>query len=464
MIKHKFTLVIAVLFLSMMIIMPAIGQVEDVQEENVAEEGSGDQGGGIMDTLLKAVGSAAQESLQEGIEDFIGTYKGRIGEVKLLKRQGNAVVLEVKYEGVKRKDGVYVQAEVLQWGEPLEGFSYTVSTLRDKRGSVNLTIGWQAQEISGWGISSGEQVVSDQLRLSLVRETNPDRPFGTLMYDFAKTWTNSSDIEIPEEMTDSVATGTEDAIELAEGETEEGQTSGAGTAPTLQRPVLILPGAVLAPGQVTATQPPPPTAHVTSSGIKPSPPTSTQPTSQAAGSSTKPMLNTTLATSMVYKVSNYNLYENAQKAQWRSAAGVLSCPGSANDNRGFVRLINESMICPNNKAMNLLQTHPQWANGGWIEGRYPVMTLGNNVKFKSVGAMLKGANSSDGVLMEVTVLDNGRHNRVIRKRINCRGYTNFEADLSKWAGKKVQILLRVSTGKTSTQDWAVWVNPRLENK
>jgi hypothetical protein len=34
-------------------------------------------------------------------------------------------------------------------------------------------------------------------------------------------------------------------------------------------------------------------------------------------------------------------------------------------------------------------------------------------------------------------------------------------DLSRWTGKKIALVLRVDAGATSTQDWAVWVKPRL---
>ena len=441
MMKLKLGLIMAAMCLLVMIVMPVSAQVEESQEENISGEETGDQGGGFMDTLFKAIGGAAEESLEEGIEELAGTYKGRIVEVSLLERRGNAIVLQVKYKDIKRDDGVYVQGEILKWGEPLEGFSSTLSSVQGRKGSVNLTIGWQGGDTSGWDLPSEEGETSDQIRLSLVRETNPERPFGILVYDLNKTWTNSSE---PEVLEDAVAAedDSSDAIELAEGETPEGSQSAPSL--TLTKPMLLHP---VATGSAATAQPAPPTANRTSR----------TPAAPAAGMAiaTRPM---------TLMVTNYNLYENAKRAQWRSAKGILPYPGSPNDNRGFVRTLSESTICPNNKAMNLLQTHPQWVNNGWIEGRYPEMTLGKNVKFKAVGAMLKGANSSDGVKMEVTVLDNGRHNRVVRKRVDCKGYTHFEADLSKWAGKTVQILLRVKAGKTSTQDWAVWVNPRLESK
>ena len=444
MMKHKYLLVIAALFFSIMIIKPISAQVEEAEEENIAGEEANDQGGGIMDTLFKALGNAAEESIEEGIEELAGTYKGRIDEVRLLERRGNALVLEVKYKNVKRKDGVYVQGEVLKWGEPLEGFNSTLSTIKGKRGSTTLTIGWQGEDSSGWGLSS-EEVTSDQIRLSLVRETNPDRPFGSLVYDMVKNWTNSSEPDVLEEV---VAAEDEpgDAIELAEGETTEGSQSQSGTTPTLTltKPMVLRP---VATSSTTASQ------------------LATSTASRTSSTSASPAIGTAMTTTpMTVMVTNYNLYENAGKAKWRSPKGVLPYPGSVNDNRGFVRTLSEGMICPNNKALNLLETHPQWVANGWIEGRYPAMTLGKNVKFKAVGALLKGANNSDGVTMFVNIYHNGKLSRVIRKRITCKGYTQLEADLSNWAGKKVQIVLHIAAGKTSTQDWAVWVNPRLENK
>ena len=443
MIKHKIGLILSVLLISLMGIMPLSAQVE---------EKTGEQGGGFMDTLKKALEDATQESLQEGIEEFIGTYKGRIGEVKLLERRGNSVVLEVKYEGVKHKDGVYVQGEVLNWGEPLDGFRSTLSPLRDKSGSVILTIGRQQQDASGWG-STSEEVMSDQIMLSLVRETNPERPFGSLVYDFPKTWTSSGDVEIPEETTTAGAAETGDGIELAEGETAEGTQPASPGGKTVKPSVVLTPaGGVLKPVQMTPVQASSP------NGTSPRKP-SLGATSPASGSTHKPAIKP-----LAQGVAQYNFFANAHKAQWKNSSARLPFPGAANDKRGFVRGLKEGMICPKNKAINLLQTHPQWVNGGTIEGRYPAMILGKNVKFKSVGALLKGANGSDGVIMSVSVLYKGKLKRVLRKRVNCSAYTSLEADLSSWAGKKIQIVLHVSAGKTSTQDWAVWVNPRLDDK
>jgi len=252
------------------VIPPVIAQTDETPSST--EETSGEKGG-LMNTLFKALGSVAQDALQEGIDEFIGTYKGHIGEVKFIERRGNAIVLDVKYDGVKREDGVYARGEILQWGQPLKGFKSTLSALQGKSGTVALTIGWQQGDGSGWVEQSEEQVTSDQIRLSLVRESNPDRPFGSLVYDFSKTWTTSSDIETPEaayEAYEDYVEAEEDATEayedyveaegadeLAEGEeTEETQAVAAETKPA--RPVVMKPiqiGTILKPSQIATAKP-----------------------------------------------------------------------------------------------------------------------------------------------------------------------------------------------------------------
>lgn len=419
-------------FLLLIIAAPLPAQVSETSSESEAQQSDS----GVLDGLLKTLGDAAQDSLEQEIEEFIGTYEGRIGEVKLLERRGNAIVLQVDYEDVKRRDGVYVQGDVLRWGQPLEGFSSTLSPIEDKKGAVILKIGRDSQaDATGWDTGS-EEVMSDQILLYLVRKTDPDRPFGSLVYDFQKEWTDSSGIESAEAQAAGPA-DSEDAIELAEDET--GETTQADTA----GPKPVETGAVLRPVQ---------TAEVgqTASGK----------VAQSGDTARKPNLPARKIS--IPLVTQYNFFAHASKAAWKSAAGQLPFPGSDSDNRGFARTLKSGTIYPDNKAANLLQTHPQWVDGGWIQGRFPVMKLGNNVMFKSTGALLKGAESSDGVVMTVFVVSaDNKSRRVLRKRITKRQYTPLEADLSAWAGKPVRIVLRAQAGQSSAQDWAVWVNPRL---
>jgi len=397
----------------------------------IAQEGEqAGESGGFLKGLMDIVGSAAKESLEESIDEFIGKYEGRLGEVKLIERRGNAVVLDVTYNKVKRSDGVHVVGEVLKWGQPLEGFSSSLTEIQNRSGSVRLTIGFTPEGDSGWGTVQSE-VDSDQIRLSLIRETHPEKPFGDILYDIRKTWTNSDE---PDELPNPEEEA--EGIELAEDETlEEGSSAETPTAP-------VMPGMVLIPAA--------------------------KPVSIATTTST---VSTSMAKPI--HVQSYDFYANASKAKWRSSNTwnekipgkrvyeTLPFPGRSGDTRGFVRRISKGTLNPGTAAINLLQTHPRWTRNGWIVGEYPVMTLGANLHFKSIVGFLKGADKSDGADFQVIVEENGKKTKVLARKISSRRHVSLDADLSKWAGKKVRIILRVDAGGTSTQDWAVWVKPSL---
>lgn len=436
---------------------PLNAQVQQDPSEEQKQEQKQEQGGGLFDSIVKAVGDAAEDSLEQGIEELSGTYEGRIGEVELVERRGNSIVLKVKYEDVKRPAGAYVKGEVLRWGEVLDGFTNTQSSVHNKKGTVNLKISRTTEESeSEWDVTT-ETLASDQIRLYLVRDTHPDRPFGSLVYDFQKTWTDSSEKEVIEETPEQTEQADDEesvaAIELADDETREqagdepDTQSTADPAAQTSATGLIRPGTSLTPVKTNSTD------------------TSALKKTSGGVSDSDSKISAVQTARKIYTVSEYNFYENADKALWKSGAGKLPFPGRANDSRGFARTLEKGVIYPDNNAVNLLQTHPQWINEGWIQGRFPKMRLGRNIHFKATGALLKGAGNSDGVIMTVHVInDEGKVRRIMRKRITRRRYTPIEADLSAWAGKKVNLVLRVHTGRTSSQDWAVWVNPRLASE
>ncbi len=251
--------VFAVLFFACS--MPVLAQEENsvAGPDTQAQQGSSGQDG-MMSDFLKILGSVAKEAVQESFDEWLGKYKGKIGQVRLVERRGNALILEVTYQNVKRTDGVSVQAKVLRGGVPLDGFTSSVAPITGRSGIVRLTITWaqgsQAAQ-GGWGTVSGwdesgsegssQETYSDQIELFLVRESNPDRPFGHLVFDFPKTWTTSSEIEViePEQPVQ------EEAVELEEGQGQEtGSGSGTGTViPGGKKPVLrpVLPGTILKP-------------------------------------------------------------------------------------------------------------------------------------------------------------------------------------------------------------------------
>lgn len=396
-----------------------------VSAEEPASES--EKGSGFLKGLTDVLGGVAEEGLQKAMDEWLGTYKGRIGQVELVERQGNALVLDVTYENVKRADGVAVDGRILDGGFPLDGFETSLIPIRGERGKARLTI--RKGEVdwgSGWGDATAE-VESDQVELFLVRKGHEDRPFGSLVYDLAKTWTDS---DAPDEL----PAPDEEEIALVDDVEDDAEKAGSG---------IVYPGTVLNPTKLVPQVETETAAKVPSTTI---PPASVQVTP---------------------KVKEYDFYKNAHEARWRSrspgsGANALTFPGEPNDQRGFVRQIPTAKINPDNLAGPLLQTHPEWKDRSFIAGLYPEMVLDESVRFKAVAGFLKGAAHSDGATFVVQVYEKGRYNTVLRQKVAQENYVHLDGDLSPWAGKKVRIILRVQAGETSAQDWTVWVKPRLE--
>lgn len=390
-------------------------------------------GSGSSNPLLEGL----MDILQESIDDFIGTYKGRLGEVKLLERRGNKVILEVTYDGVKRSDNVYVQGKVLNFSEELEGFSNTLNSISGSRGKVKLAIGWAPQGDDGWG-TTVSQADSDQIRLYLVRDTHPDRPFGEIIYDMAKTWTDSDE-------PDQEAMAESDGIELEEGQAGSGTQAGPS--------IFVKPGTILKPRTPSVASTPQGGTATMQTPAQTQTPSTSRTTQKPA--TVKPQVL------RLHKVQSYDFYKNAHLAKWSSSAGTIAFPGQGDKRKGYVRQISKGHLNSGNAAVQMLLTHPEQKKGGRIDGLFPEMLIDNKVRFKAVVGFLKNAKKTDGATFQVYVKENKRHYRVASKRVTSGKYEHIDADLSRWRGKKIRILLIVRAGNSAYHDWAVWVKPRL---
>lgn len=165
----------------------------------------------------------------------------------------------------------------------------------------------------------------------------------------------------------------------------------------------------------------------------------------------------------------YNFIKNARSATWVNQPLPLNAVPTQtkiifndrkNDKKGFVRYLNNAVLEDGQKyALSVLQTHPEWKNGGVIIGYYPNVDIPANAKFSAKVGFLRGASASDGVIFEVSVYDiaarGGR--RLIRHQAKHDGKLDeISADLKSYAGKKLRIELKVYAGNSSAQDWAVW--------
>ncbi len=386
---------------------------------------SGSQGNAFFNNLLNTVGQVLNEKLKDEFDRWLGKYEGKIEQVRLLEQTPDSIVLEVTYSGIKQQDGVSAKGEVLRGGMVLPGFTSTLGQVQGRQGIARLTISREAS--SGWDTSAPSTETSDQIRLYLVRNDYPDRHFGELIYDFPKTWGEDA------YGVDAEADNGE-AVELGEDSGNQ-----AGSAPVYKP--IIKPGVILVPVNRPKQNTPAPTGKIEGG-----------------------TLHTVPGKVLSIPIDHYDFYTNAHQATWRSSRGVLHFPGSNNDPKGFAMQLSSGKISSRGvAAANLLETHPAWSSNGWIEGRYPAMTLKPGVHFYSTAALLTGANGSNGVIFKLYVKQNstGKITRVYSRHVHYSDIIDIDVNLSSWANKNISLILRVEAAGNSARDWAVWVAPHL---
>lgn len=159
-----------------------------------------------------------------------------------------------------------------------------------------------------------------------------------------------------------------------------------------------------------------------------------------------------------------DLVAKAPEAKWSRSltpGGELPWNGPDSDSRGFARHLANAAL-ENGKTFALvLETHPEWKNGGAIYGLYANIQVPANARFSALVGFLKGATATDGATFQVHVFDQatGALTLLASKAAKADGVLDeLAADLGPYAGKTVTLRLQVGAGPTATQDWAVWAS------
>lgn len=164
--------------------------------------------------------------------------------------------------------------------------------------------------------------------------------------------------------------------------------------------------------------------------------------------------------------SGFDLYSRAPDAQWVSGAGVLPFGGPDTDNRGFVMYRSGALLENGSRPNKVLETHPQWVNDGVISGEYPAYTVVAGEHFLAkIGFMAKndGTCGVGDAIFQLNYLEGGTLHPLGEWHETCDGsLRSVNVNLNSLAGKTVQFVLVVMANGSSGQDWAVWVNPRIE--
>jgi hypothetical protein len=148
--------------------------------------------------------------------------------------------------------------------------------------------------------------------------------------------------------------------------------------------------------------------------------------------------------------------------QWLNGTIALPFPGEDGDYNGFANYLYDSYLENGRVYPRVLLTYPEWRNEyGSIVGIFKIENLAENAIFRAKVGFLEDAIQTDGVEFRVFV------NREPSFYATRRSYYDGRLDdlflnLDRYAGQDVEIVLQVKTLRTSNQDWAVWVDPRIE--
>ncbi len=162
----------------------------------------------------------------------------------------------------------------------------------------------------------------------------------------------------------------------------------------------------------------------------------------------------------------YDFIEKGPSATWENGSGEgLPWNGDANDPRGFVIPQENVMLEDDTVPGVVLETHPQWISDGAIMGSYDVdFEIKSGDKFVADVGFLKGATFSNGVTFKFcyfTMID-GECMGELTKEYDGELQT-LEVDLSPLNGYNAGwFQLRVEANGNADQDWAIWLNPRID--
>jgi hypothetical protein len=154
--------------------------------------------------------------------------------------------------------------------------------------------------------------------------------------------------------------------------------------------------------------------------------------------------------------------EDYCRALWSSAAGTLDCPGTEGDDAGYVVRLPQATLEDGATAANVLNTHPQNTNGGYIEGVFSPLSFQGNERFVAEIGCLAG-HPACAVTFQISYLTEGETVRPLAfwSEAFDGGVTSVEVDLASLAGQTVPIILRVEANASPAEASAFWLRARI---
>jgi len=169
---------------------------------------------------------------------------------------------------------------------------------------------------------------------------------------------------------------------------------------------------------------------------------------------------------------SYSFYDKASSATWITCGDpcgggtTITFGGPDTDPNGFALYRDGAELENGNSPSRTFETHPMWVDNGVISGLFSNYTAQSGDHFKARLGFLAKADGTCGtgdVNFQFNYKESGTLHPLGSFHKTCDGnLTTVDIDLSSLAGHTVQFALVVLANGSSAQDWAVWVNPRIE--
>jgi hypothetical protein len=162
---------------------------------------------------------------------------------------------------------------------------------------------------------------------------------------------------------------------------------------------------------------------------------------------------------------NFDFALSMCTASWRSAAGLLPCPGDQNSNAGSAIMLKDPYL-ENGRHENepTLWTRPNQSKNGWITGIYPAYKVKKDDHFMAEIGCLANSNGCD-VTFQLAYQTAGNPVKQLGSwRERYEGlHTIIDIDLTPLAGQSVQFILTVNNNGKVSKANAFWLAPSIRN-
>lgn len=152
---------------------------------------------------------------------------------------------------------------------------------------------------------------------------------------------------------------------------------------------------------------------------------------------------------------------------------ILEWDNDSLGSRGFAGVIANAR-CEDGISRDVVHCHPAWLRMGVVTGISPTFMLNDLSVFRTSVGFLEGARGTDGVRFQAILhfgrgIDEFTGQEYFSYQTRVLDYTKrydetvaiLEADVSFASRQNVRVELRTCALEGSGQDWAIWINPRM---